>query len=49
MSRSLKSTRSPRWVPGNQFELLENGEEFFPRVFSAIAQAQREVMLETFI
>ena len=49
MSRSLKSTRSPRWVPGNQFELLENGEEFFPRVFSAIAQAQREVMVETFI
>ena len=41
--------RSSRWVPGNQFELLENGEEFFPRVFDAIAQARREVMLETFI
>ena len=41
--------RSSRWVPGNQFELLENGEEFFPRVFHAVAQARREVMLETFI
>ena len=49
MSRPLKNTRSPRWVPGNHFELLENGEAFFPRVFEAIAQARREVMLETFI
>ncbi len=41
--------RSSRWVPGNQFELLENGEEFFPAVFDAIRGAQREVLLETFI
>ena len=41
--------RSSRWVPGNHFELLENGEEFFPRVFDAIRGAQREVVLETFI
>jgi len=41
--------RSSRWVPGNQFELLENGEEFFPRVFEAIRSARREVLLETFI
>ena len=46
---AFRLPRSSRWVPGNQFELLENGEEFFPRVFNAIAQAQREVMLETFI
>jgi len=46
MTRAL---RSSRWVPGNRFELLENGEDFFPRVFEAIAQARREVMLETFI
>lgn len=38
-----------RWVSGNQFRLLENGEEFFPRVFECIAAAQREVVLETFI
>ncbi|WP_325342189.1 cardiolipin synthase ClsB [Xylophilus sp.] len=34
---------------GNRFELLENGEEFFPRVFESIRQARREVLLETFI
>lgn len=49
MSRAFTPPRSSRWVPGNQFELLENGEEFFPRVFNAIAQARQEVMLETFI
>jgi cardiolipin synthase len=38
-----------RWVSGNRFQLLENGEEFFPRVFECIAAAQHEVVLETFI
>lgn len=38
-----------RWIPGNQLQLLENGEEFFPRVFETIAAARREVILETFI
>jgi len=38
-----------RWVQGNDFDLLENGEEFFPRVFEAIRAARREVWLETFI
>ena len=38
-----------KWVSGNQFTLLENGEEFFPRVFECIAAAEREVVLETFI
>lgn len=37
------------WVGGNQVTLLENGEAYFPRVFDTIAQARREVMLETFI
>jgi cardiolipin synthase len=41
--------RTNRWTPGNRFTLLENGEAFFPRVFEAIAAAQHEVMLETFI
>lgn len=40
---------SQRWVSGNKFTLLENGEEFFPRVFEVIASAQREVLIETFI
>lgn len=39
----------PRWIPGNQMQLLENGEEFFPRVFDVIAAARQEVLLETFI
>jgi cardiolipin synthase len=38
-----------RWVSGNQFQLLENGEEFFPRVFECIAAAKHEVLVETFI
>ncbi|MEO8038852.1 MAG: cardiolipin synthase ClsB [Betaproteobacteria bacterium] len=38
-----------RWLPGNRFSLLENGEEFYPRVFDVIANAEREVLLETFI
>ena len=38
-----------RWLPGNRFRLLENGEQFFPRVFECIANAQREVIIETFI
>lgn len=38
-----------RWVEGNDIRLLENGEEFYPRVFACIANARREVVLETFI
>lgn len=38
-----------RWIPGNEITLLENGEEFFPRVFACIANARREVIVETFI
>ena len=38
-----------RWVGGNSFHLLENGEAFFPRVFAAIASACHEVVVETFI
>jgi cardiolipin synthase A/B len=39
----------PRWIPGNDIHLLENGEEYFPRVFACIANAKEEVVLETFI
>ncbi len=47
---SAFSARSQsRWVSGNRFQLLENGEEFFPRVFECIATARTEVILETFI
>ena len=37
------------WIEGNDIRLLENGEEFFPRVFASIANARQEVVLETFI
>lgn len=40
---------SGRWVGGNRFRLLENGEEFYPRAFEVIAAARKEVILETFI
>jgi len=39
----------PRWIAGNDIRLLVNGEEFFPRVFECIANARKEVVLETFI
>jgi cardiolipin synthase len=37
------------WTKGNGLRLLENGEEFFPRVFEAIKAARNEVVLETFL
>jgi cardiolipin synthase len=38
-----------RWIEGNDIRLLENGEQYFPRVFACIANARKEVVLETFI
>lgn len=38
-----------QWREGQRVALLENGEEFFTRVFAAIAAAEREVLIETFI
>lgn len=40
---------STGWRTGNHFELLENGNAFFPAVEAAIARANKEVLLETFI
>lgn len=37
------------WVEGNRVELLINGEQYYPRVFAAMAQAKEEILLETFI
>lgn len=37
------------WQGNNRVELLENGEEYFPRVFEAMRQAKTEILLETFI
>ncbi|MFT7401350.1 MAG: cardiolipin synthase [Hydrogenophaga sp.] len=37
------------WLPDNRTTLLESGEAYYPRVFDAIAAAEHEVLLETFI
>ena len=37
------------WRARNRVQLLENGEEFFPRAFAAISRAQHEILIETFI
>ncbi|QGA52343.1 cardiolipin synthase ClsB [Pseudomonas brassicacearum] len=37
------------WHGNNRVKLLENGEEYFPRVFEAIRRAETEILLETFI
>ncbi len=44
----MKKSLAP-WREGNKVKLLENGEEFYPAVFEAIARAEREVLIETFI
>ena len=41
--------RPEAWREGNRVQLLENGEEYFPRVFAQIAKARHEVLVETFI
>ncbi|NEX59538.1 cardiolipin synthase ClsB [Noviherbaspirillum galbum] len=40
---------TPSWIGGNKFTLLENGEEYYPRLFAAIDAARQEVLIETFI
>ena len=47
--RSWTGVPAPRFVGGNQVELLQGGDELFPRMHSAIAAAQREVWLATYI
>lgn len=37
------------WREGNQIQLLENGDQYYPAVFSAIAKAESKIILETFI
>ena len=37
------------WREGNQIQLLENGDQYYPAVFSAIERAGQKVILETFI
>lgn len=39
----------PRFVGANEVDLLQGGDELFPRMCSAIAAAEREVWLATYI
>lgn len=43
------SHNANKWRDGNRIDLIENGDEFFPRVFEAISRARHEILLETFI
>ena len=47
--RALRTTAHARTGRTDKVRLLENGEEFFPRVLEVIATARREILLETFI
>lgn len=46
---SVALDRDYGWQRDNRIELLENGEAYFPKVFEAMRQARREILLETFI
>jgi cardiolipin synthase len=47
--RSWSSVPAPRFVGGNRVELLEGGDAMFPRMHAAIASAQRDVWIATYI
>lgn len=38
-----------RFLPGNAVDLLRSGREYFPALIEAIAQAEREIWIETYI
>lgn len=39
----------PEFVAGNRLQLLNSGAEYFPALLAAIAEAEREIHLETYI
>jgi cardiolipin synthase len=45
----VRMTFNADWIGGNQVQLLENGDAFYPSVFDAIDRAERDVLIETFI
>ncbi len=47
--RAWSAVPAPRFIGGNQVQLLEGGEALFPRMCQAIDAAQREVWLATYI
>jgi cardiolipin synthase len=49
MLRELAGVPVPRFVGGNRVSLLQGGDALFPRMVQAIAAAQQEVWLATYI
>lgn len=47
--RLRNTRRTGRLIAGNQIQLLQNGDEFFPALIAAIDAAKIEVRLETYI
>lgn len=47
--RAWTAVPAPRFVGGNRVELLEGGDALFPAMCAAIAAAEREVWLATYI
>jgi cardiolipin synthase A/B len=47
--RAWTAVPAPRFVGGNRVDLLEGGDALFPAMCAAIAAAQREVWLATYI
>ncbi len=47
--RAWTAVPAPRFVGGNRVELLEGGDQLFPAMCAAIAAAEREVWLATYI
>ena len=47
--RPLRTKYQYPWRPGNQFELLVDGHEFFPRMREAIARARTHVLFEIYL
>ena len=47
--RAWAAVPEPEFLGGNQVELLQGGDELFPRMCQAINAAQREVWLATYI
>ncbi len=47
--RSWTAVPRPNFVGGNEVQLLEGGDALFPRMCKAIASAQREVWMATYI
>jgi cardiolipin synthase len=48
-TRTLENLLGPPWLEGNMIKPLENGDEIFPAMLSAIRAAQYTINFETFI